>query len=317
MSFSGNQYPNYADKVITTRGDIIRGDSSGDRARYGIGAANTVLTSDGTDPAWAAHGGVPTTTKGDISGFSTTQARIPVGTNNYSLFADSAQALGLKWAASPTSTLTTTGDLLASSAANVLTRIGAGASGEVLTGNGAGVLPTFQAAGGGGSLELLNSEKLTTPSSNLQFTPSAALTPADYSAILVNAIVEPTNDGVFHKMTLNSETTGYYLDGIRTSAGTSSTQDNNDVESWRIKDETLENEICISSTLIFIPNSSIPTDEYLSMMSQAFSIGRGFTSVGGYLEVVDQNDIDNIYYAPQAGNWETGSTMTVYGVKRT
>ena len=54
MSFDGNQYPDFADKVITTRGDIIRGDSSGDRARYGIGAANTILTSDGTDPAWAA-----------------------------------------------------------------------------------------------------------------------------------------------------------------------------------------------------------------------------------------------------------------------
>jgi len=148
LSFAGNQYPNYADKVITTRGDIIRGDSSGDRARYGVGAANTVLTSDGTDPAWAAAALAPTTTKGDISGFSTTQARIPISTNNYSLFADSAQALGLKWAASPTSVLTTTGDLLAASAANVLTRIAATTSGHVLTANGAGVLPTFQAAGG-------------------------------------------------------------------------------------------------------------------------------------------------------------------------
>ena len=151
MSFNGNQYTNYADKVITTRGDIIRGNSAGARERYGIGAANTVLTSDGTDPDWAAAALAPTTTKGDISGFSTTQARIPVGTNNYSLFADSAQALGLKWAASPTSTLTTTGDLLAASAANVLTRIAGGDSGEILTGNGAGVLPTFQAAAGGGA----------------------------------------------------------------------------------------------------------------------------------------------------------------------
>jgi hypothetical protein len=53
MSFSGNQYPNFADKVITTRGDIIRGSSSGARERYGIGAANTVLVSDGSDPSWA------------------------------------------------------------------------------------------------------------------------------------------------------------------------------------------------------------------------------------------------------------------------
>jgi len=53
LSFAGNQYPNFADKVITTRGDIVRGDSSGDRERYGIGAANYVLTSDGNDPTWA------------------------------------------------------------------------------------------------------------------------------------------------------------------------------------------------------------------------------------------------------------------------
>jgi len=157
MSFNGNQYPNFADKVISARGDIIRGNSSGERARYGIGAANTVLTSDGTDPAWAAHGGVPTTTKGDISGFSTTQARIPISTNNFSLYGDSSAALGLKWAASSTSTLSVTGDLLAASAANVLTRIAGGASGEILTGNGAGVLPTFQAAAGGGAWENLGS----------------------------------------------------------------------------------------------------------------------------------------------------------------
>jgi len=255
------------------------------------------------------------TTKGDQHGFSSTNARIPVGTNNYSVLADSAQALGLKWAVSATSVLSATGDILYASGANTLAKLAKGDDDEVLTLKSG--LPSWETAGGGGSLELLNSEKLTTPTSNLQFTPSSALTPADYSAILVNAIVEPTNDGVFHKMTLNSETTGYYLDGIRTSAGTSSIQDNNDVESWRIKDETLEDEICISSTLIFIPNSSIPTDEYLSMMSQAFSIGRGFTSVGGYLASADENNIDNIYYAPQAGNWETGSTMTVYGVKRT
>jgi len=40
----------------------------------------------------------PLTTKGDLYGFSTSDARIPIGTNNQILTADSAQALGLKWA---------------------------------------------------------------------------------------------------------------------------------------------------------------------------------------------------------------------------
>ena len=68
MSFSGNQYPNYAEKVITTRGDIVRGSSTGARERLGIGSANKVLQSDGTDPAWATLSTADSTltTQGDI-----------------------------------------------------------------------------------------------------------------------------------------------------------------------------------------------------------------------------------------------------------
>ncbi len=40
----------------------------------------------------------PLTTKGDLFGYNTADARIPVGTNGQVLTADSAQALGLKWA---------------------------------------------------------------------------------------------------------------------------------------------------------------------------------------------------------------------------
>jgi len=46
----------------------------------------------------AAAGGTPLTTKGDLFGYSTVNARVPVGTNGQVLTADSAQALGLKWA---------------------------------------------------------------------------------------------------------------------------------------------------------------------------------------------------------------------------
>lgn len=40
----------------------------------------------------------PLTTKGDVFGFDSSDARIPIGTNGQVLTADSAQTLGLKWA---------------------------------------------------------------------------------------------------------------------------------------------------------------------------------------------------------------------------
>lgn len=58
----------------------------------------------------------PLTTKGDIYGYSTTNARIPVGTDGQVLTADSTQALGVKWAASTggvTSVFTRTGAVVA------------------------------------------------------------------------------------------------------------------------------------------------------------------------------------------------------------
>lgn len=72
--------------------------------------ATTGLTATGTkdsttflrgDNTWAVPGGSssPLTTKGDLYGFTTVDARIPIGTDGQVLTADSAQALGLKWAA--------------------------------------------------------------------------------------------------------------------------------------------------------------------------------------------------------------------------
>jgi hypothetical protein len=67
-----------------------------------IGTANQVLrvNSGGTAPEWATSADqTPLTTKGDLFGFDTADARIPIGTNGHILTADSTQSLGLKWAA--------------------------------------------------------------------------------------------------------------------------------------------------------------------------------------------------------------------------
>jgi hypothetical protein len=47
----------------------------------------------------SAHsGGIDLTTKGDIHGYSNTNARVPIGDNDQVLTADSGESLGLKWA---------------------------------------------------------------------------------------------------------------------------------------------------------------------------------------------------------------------------
>ena len=66
------------------------------------GTTGQVLTkASGTDLDfnWTTTAGSPLTTKGDLYGFSTVGARIPIGANGTVLTADSAEALGLKWAA--------------------------------------------------------------------------------------------------------------------------------------------------------------------------------------------------------------------------
>lgn len=79
-----------------------------------------------------ANVGNPLTTKGDIFGYSTTGARIPVGTNGQVLTADSTQGLGVKW-----STVTGTGDVVGpSSATNTGISVFDGTTGKLLKNTG-------------------------------------------------------------------------------------------------------------------------------------------------------------------------------------
>lgn len=86
----------------------------------------------------------PSTTLGDLeyrSSTSNTNTRIPIGTSGQGL---QVVAGVPAWAASSTSTLTTTGDLLYASAANTLARRAIGSTGDVLTVSGG--VPTWAAA---------------------------------------------------------------------------------------------------------------------------------------------------------------------------
>lgn len=66
-----------------------------------------VLQTDGSSASWQSAGSTsPLTTKGDLYGFSTVNARLPVGTNGQVLTADSSQTLGVKWDSAPAGGLT-------------------------------------------------------------------------------------------------------------------------------------------------------------------------------------------------------------------
>lgn len=94
-------------------------------------------------------GSTPVTTKGDIYGFSTVAARIPVGSDTQVLTADSTQTLGLKWAtpsAGFTNPMTTKGDVIAGGTSGTATRLAVGSNTQVLTADSAQTLGVKWAA---------------------------------------------------------------------------------------------------------------------------------------------------------------------------
>jgi hypothetical protein len=121
---------------------------------------NVTVTGTATDPVVNAdtQNNAKVTTKGDLEGFSTVAARIPVGTNGQVLEADSTQALGLKWATpsaggdvSTDAIFDAKGDLPGGTGADTAARLPVGTNDQVLTADSAeatGMKWATAAAGG-------------------------------------------------------------------------------------------------------------------------------------------------------------------------
>ncbi len=139
--------------LLTTRGDMIRRSASS-AERFGIGAANTLLRSDGTDPDWATLTALIDaalgSTRGQIlrRGASAWEV-VSIGANDTLLTSDGTDP---GW-----ETLTSLLDsLFSSSQGAILYRgaagwaaLGPGTSGQVLETQGAGADPQWNDASGG------------------------------------------------------------------------------------------------------------------------------------------------------------------------
>lgn len=126
---------------MTTRGDAIIRNASNVTARLGVGAANTILSSDGTDILYQTRAALgliidPTTTRGDLLyRDASSVARLSIGADNRILRSDGTDPI---W-----ETLTTTLDDLGSTRGQILRRgattwgvTSVGADNTLLTSNG-------------------------------------------------------------------------------------------------------------------------------------------------------------------------------------
>ena len=85
---------------MTTGGDLIYGGASGAATRLANGTAGQILQSNGTTlaPTWVAQPTTsPLTTKGDTYIYSTTNARLPVGSDGQHIIADSNNTNGVRY----------------------------------------------------------------------------------------------------------------------------------------------------------------------------------------------------------------------------
>jgi hypothetical protein len=139
-----NSKSDYVDP-LTTNGDILYYNSGS--SRLPIGSENQILQVISGLPSWQpAPSSSPLTTKGDLYTYDTDNQRLGVGTAGQILSVNLATTTGLEWIDPPsTSPTTTEGDLIVRGVSGDERLAPSSTSGWVLTSNGSGVKPSYQA----------------------------------------------------------------------------------------------------------------------------------------------------------------------------
>ena len=243
----------------------------------------------------------PSTTLGDIEYRSSTTSvntRLGIGSSGQCL---SVVAGVPSWAASATSTLTTTGDLLYASAANTLARRAIGTTGQVLTVTGG--LPTWATAATG-AFTLLDSASFGTSAS----VTTASLSQS-YKQLLI--VINPTAFGTNNvnlRMRFNGDSGMNYLNTTNYSNSNSFNENNgvifvNDVPS----------SVTDSNATILINNYTC-TGPKIAQTILSATFGSN-PAIGVYYSAWKGTAaISQMTFYPGSGNFASGS-YEVYGVK--
>ena len=246
----------------------------------------------------------PSTTLGDIeyrSSTANTNTRVGIGSSGQAL---TVVAGVPSWAASATSTLTTTGDTLYASAANTLARRAIGSTGDVLTVSGG--LPTWAAPSSGG-MTLISTTAMTGASITLTSIPSGYV---DLKLVLVDPYLSV--DGESIKIRLNSNSSAIY-GAVTASSGAISSMSSTDYLIGYDMDNTVHSNY-IDFNVFNYSNSTT------WKIANTYSIARNSTTTTSASYVTNNllfgstTAITSILIFGTSGSF-SGGTAYLYGVK--
>jgi hypothetical protein len=326
MSFDGDLYPEAgASKVITSKGDLVRGNASGDRERYGIGSTNQILSVSSGNILWKTLTTADSTltTQGDVlvEGASGLE-RLGQSTNFYTL-ATKGSGANPAWQASATSTMTAAQDILYSSSANTLARLAAGADGKVLTTHSTGSAPTWETPSAGGSWELLDETSVdnstTGTTHTFSFSPSLDMMDGgDYNALYCLGKGR-FDTQVSLQCKLNAQTE-YHSQYTQNLSGTVTGVSDTSATEFEVVDSAI---VATVGSFPFAFGFYITQQYGKSTGDQEalyyYGFGNsnlGFSTFRGNTAALANGDVSSIEFKVSSGNY-TGTDFRIYGIKST